>query len=128
MSTEAAWDIYAKELVPLAFGYPLWGPEPDSRHGEVQLGDVGYLHEGYFCFLFATMAPADDPRNMHSGVPADFEMFSPPNPEPVHRHNTITQSQLHSRNIRSSAISAGISAGYELLSGFGCQQIAHNQV
>ncbi|RPD59331.1 hypothetical protein L226DRAFT_472836 [Lentinus tigrinus ALCF2SS1-7] len=105
-NTSAAWDIYAKELIPLRFGYPLWGAEPDSRFGEVQLGDVGYLREGYFCFIFNAMSPADDPRNLHRGVPDDFEMFRPPNPVPVHRPNVITQYQLRSRNVRSSATSA----------------------
>lgn len=107
----AAWDIYAKQLIPLRFGYPLWGAEPDSRFGEVQLGDVGYLREGHFCFLFNAMAPATDPRNLLRGVPDNFKTFCPPNPEPIRRLNTITQHQLKSRTVRSNAVKASVSAG-----------------
>lgn len=112
MSTSAAWDIYAKELIPLGFGYPLWGAEPDSQFGEVQLGDVGYLRDGYFCFIFNAMAPADDARNVQRGVPDNFEIFRPPNPTPVERPHAITQGQLRSHNLRSSAVAAGVSVGH----------------
>ncbi|TFK84726.1 hypothetical protein K466DRAFT_496053 [Polyporus arcularius HHB13444] len=72
-----AWDIYAKELRDLGFGQPLWIPEPSPESGEVQLGDVGYLSQGKFCFLFNCMRSADDPVN-RKGVPASFEVFIPP--------------------------------------------------
>ncbi len=72
-----ACDIYAKELGDLGFGYPLWIPEPSPESGEVQLGDVGYLSQGKFCFLFNCMRGADDSVN-RKGVPESFEVFIPP--------------------------------------------------
>ncbi|RPD59738.1 hypothetical protein L227DRAFT_157437 [Lentinus tigrinus ALCF2SS1-6] len=72
-----AWDIYAKELRDLGFGHPLWVPEPSPESGEVQLGDIGYLSQGKFCFLFNCMRSADDPVN-RKGVPDGFQVFVPP--------------------------------------------------
>ncbi len=72
-----AWDIYAKELRHLGFGHPLWVPEPSPESGEVQLGDVGYLSQGKFCFLFNCMRDSDDLVNRR-GVPEGFEVFIPP--------------------------------------------------
>ena len=31
----APWDIYARSLEPLGYGYPLWGPEPSSELGHI---------------------------------------------------------------------------------------------
>ena len=72
-----AWDIYSKELRDLGFGHPLWVPEPSPEAGEVQLGDVGYLSQGKFCFLFNCMRDADHPVN-RKGVPEGFKVFVPP--------------------------------------------------
>lgn len=105
-----AYDIYAKELWGLGHGHPLWGPEPDPHYGEVRLGDVGYLSNGYFSFLFNSMRRADDPVNAECGVPANFQMFQPFS-APRIRPNAITQNQLHSRSVRSLTVSAEVSAG-----------------
>ena len=108
----APWDIYARELFPLGYGHPVWGPEPSLESGEVQLGDVGYLREGRFCFLFNSLKPADAPAHSELGVPEDFRLFNPPNLMRRHRLCEITQRQLHSKNLQSTAVSAAISAGY----------------
>ena len=104
---DTAWNIYAKQLMPLGFGYPLWGPEPDPDLGEVRIGDVGYLQEGYFCVLFNTMRGADDPVNSRKGVPEGFETFNPPNSMLIRRPNVITHPRLHSKNLQSMELSAG---------------------
>lgn len=70
-------NAYAKELWSLKHGHPLWGPEPSSAFGAVRLGDVGYLDEGRFCFLFNAMRPVEDPMNTR-GVPESFRIFTPP--------------------------------------------------
>ncbi|KAI0750127.1 hypothetical protein C8Q80DRAFT_1269887 [Daedaleopsis nitida] len=104
-----AWDLYAKGLMPLGYGYPLWGPEPDPTYGEVRLGDVGYIQDGHFCFLFNAMRDAGDPINK-DGVPDPFEAFTPPVSTTIHRPDEITQSQLHSRSLQSISVSTTASA------------------
>lgn len=105
----AAWDIYAQRLIHLGHGHPLWGPEPSQRFGEVRLGDVGYLHEGRFCFLFNTMHSADDPVNSR-GVPRDFVIFTPLDSSSIYWPNAITRTQLCSKSLRSVEIAASVSA------------------
>ena len=107
----AAWDIYAKELLPLGYGHPLWGPEPSLEFGEVHLGDVGYLREGRFCFLFNALKAADSPAHQALGVPEDFQIFNPPHLMLKQRQNEITQRQLHNKNLQSTAIAAAASVG-----------------
>ncbi|PIL35414.1 hypothetical protein GSI_02140 [Ganoderma sinense ZZ0214-1] len=73
--------------------------------GEVRIGDVGYLRDGHFCFLFNTMLGADDPVNLQQGVPDDFVVFNVPQP-PLHWENEITDTQLHSKTVRSMEVAA----------------------
>ncbi|KAI0707098.1 hypothetical protein C8Q76DRAFT_747972 [Earliella scabrosa] len=94
----APWDIYARSLEPLGYGYPLWGPEPSSEFGEVRLGDVGYIQRGHFCFLFNTMLEATHPVNMR-GVPDAFETFTCDGASEHTRD--IMQSVLHSEGVQS---------------------------
>lgn len=115
MSRDSPWDLYAKGLMPLGYGYPLWGPEPDPSFGEVNIGDVGYIRDGHFCFLFNAMRSADHPVNQLRGVPSGFEVFRPRHSMIIDRPDEITQSQLHSKSLQSVSISAGASAGYEPL-------------
>ncbi|KAI0715783.1 hypothetical protein C8T65DRAFT_726491 [Cerioporus squamosus] len=121
-----AWDIYAKELRDLGFGYPLWVPEPSPESGEVQLGDVGYLSQGKFCFLFNCMRGADDPVN-RKGVPEGFEVFEPPD-GPVEEsaktiRNHIMNPMLLCGNTRSLNVEASVSARHALAAI--ADQIAH---
>ncbi|TFK82119.1 hypothetical protein K466DRAFT_312536 [Polyporus arcularius HHB13444] len=109
-----AWDIYAKELRDLGYGHPLWVPKPSPESGEVQLGDVGYLSQGKFCFLFNCMRGADDPVN-RKGVPALFEVFIPPD-GPVEEsaktiRDYIQDRLLLSDNARSVGVTAKVSLG-----------------
>ncbi|RDX44533.1 hypothetical protein OH76DRAFT_1421293 [Lentinus brumalis] len=104
-----AHDTYAKELWSLKHGHPLWSPEPSPAFGEVRLGDVGYLDEGRFCFLFNAMRPAGDPVNKR-GVPEDFQTFVPPDPNSIQYYpDKITQPELHSGSISSLSVSVGAS-------------------
>ncbi|RPD70552.1 hypothetical protein L226DRAFT_469920 [Lentinus tigrinus ALCF2SS1-7] len=109
-SVHPAHDIYAQELWSLGQGHAMWGPEPSPAFGEVRLGDIGYLREGHFSFLFNCMLDAHDPVNKR-GVPPDFTSFTPPDPNSIQFcPDKITQSELHSKNIRSLAVSVGASA------------------
>ncbi|KZT03175.1 WD40 repeat-like protein [Laetiporus sulphureus 93-53] len=60
--------IYADQLFKCGEGLPLWYPEP-SKHGEVLIGDVGFIERGRFYRLFNAMRSADDELNRKYGVP-----------------------------------------------------------
>lgn len=105
----APWDIYAQKLLHLGHGHPLWGPEPSDRFGEIRLGDVGYLEQGRFCFLFNTMKEGNDPINSR-GVPEGFSKFDPPDSKPIHWKDAITRTELHSKSLRAVEISTTGSA------------------
>ena len=108
-----AWDIYAKELQPLGYGYPLWHPEPSPEHGEVQLGDVGCVRNGRFEFLFNCMCAADEPINAR-GVPRHFRVFEPPS-DPVTTPNVIMDPLLLAGSARTTDVDGGASFRYVCL-------------
>lgn len=60
--------VYASQLFRCGEGLPLWFPEP-TKHGEVLIGDVGYMRHGAFYRLFNAMNRADHPINSTYGVP-----------------------------------------------------------
>ncbi len=68
-----AAEIYASELLPKGYGFPLWVPDPQPNfpEEEVRLFDVGYVWEGSFCTLFNPSLPLDHPVNQR-GVPEGF--------------------------------------------------------
>ena len=73
-------EIYARNLLPLRHGYPLWRPKPQHPSPEynitgVQVGDVGFItRDGEFEFLFNICLPKDH-IFQHYGVPDNFEQF-----------------------------------------------------
>ncbi|KAI1785775.1 hypothetical protein LXA43DRAFT_104153 [Ganoderma leucocontextum] len=102
------WAVYAKELFPVGFGYPLWKPEPASTDGrEIFIGDVGWLKEGEFRALFNSIRDADHPVNQDLDVPRDFQVFYPPNLS-IGKADRITQQMVFSQSIRASEVRADI--------------------
>lgn len=63
-------ELYASQLVHLGHGHPLWYPEP-TKHGVIEIGDVGYIDGGCFYRLFNALCDQDDPVN-EAGVPSGF--------------------------------------------------------
>ncbi|CCM01072.1 uncharacterized protein FIBRA_03120 [Fibroporia radiculosa] len=66
-----AWNAYARQLLPLGFGHPLFFPEPSRKQGQIELGDVGWIVRGSFRRLLNVTKPATDPVNRfrHLGHP-----------------------------------------------------------
>lgn len=56
-------EIYASQLEELCHGHPLWHPDGPSGADEIQIGDVGYIHNGQFIELFKARYETEDPQN-----------------------------------------------------------------
>lgn len=67
---DAAYNIYARQLLPRKHGYPLWLPE-HTKFGEVQIGDVGYLRDGGFYRMFNAVST----EKQNYGVPHEHAPF-----------------------------------------------------
>ena len=111
--TSGPWTVYARQLFPLSYGHPLWGPEPCLTFGQVHLGDVGYLKEGHFSMLFNATKSADHPVNSLRGVPDGFQVLDIPDHMVKRRPNEITQPLLHSKSLQSTSITAAASVRYD---------------
>lgn len=108
MSVSAPWNIYNKELFHHGFGTALWEPEP-TQHGEVLLGDVGYLREGVFFRLFNATRNEDDEIHTTYGVPDKFEPLQL-NTFGIHtRPNALPAGALCSKSVLSRSAGAGTS-------------------
>ena len=101
----APWDIYAEQLLPLGYGYPLWIPEPNGR--EIHIADIGWLKDGAFRPLFNSMRSAGDPLNKKRGVPENFIEFDQKNAF-VQEYARISQRIVSSRSIRTTETSAAV--------------------
>lgn len=75
MSTHAS-EIYLTQLRTLGEGDALWFPEPHTT-GEVQIGDVGYVHQGAFIRLFNAINP-EEHAPPDSGLPENFTPLDAP--------------------------------------------------
>ena len=62
-----------------AYGYALWEPGSRGRYHAVQVGDVGFIREGYFHKLFNVLHPASasggGPSNSSRGVLGNDELL-----------------------------------------------------
>ena len=77
------YNIFREELAikyPV-LGHALWKPSPGRHYVAVQVGDVGFTHEGYFHRLFNILLPADH-ESHRGGIPQNHEpltlRMSPP--------------------------------------------------
>ena len=68
------YDIFREELAAKypAYGHALWEPSPGGRYTVVDIGDVGFIREGYFHRLFNILLPEDHPSHQ-DGVPQRHE-------------------------------------------------------
>ena len=55
-------NIFREELATRypTLGVALWEPDPQNLYEAVAVGDVGYIHRGYFRRLFNAISPPSD--------------------------------------------------------------------
>src|SRR5260221_12827549 len=77
--SQAQHETFREELAIKypAFGYALWEPGSRARYHTVQVGDVGFIREGYFHRLFNVLHPAsgDDSSDPSRGVPGRDDLL-----------------------------------------------------
>src|ERR1700677_640496 len=63
--TMAHYDIFRHHLAMKfhAYGHALWDPDHGNLYPPVEVGDVGYICEGKFHYLFNVLRPADHPSH-----------------------------------------------------------------
>jgi hypothetical protein len=94
------YDIFREELAIKypAYGHALWDPSPGGRYDAVDIGDVGFIREGYFHRLFNVLLP-EDHESHQDGVPQHHEPLVLRTSSPT---NTRT---LQPNNFRSNGVS-----------------------
>ncbi|GBE85326.1 predicted protein [Sparassis crispa] len=102
----SAADVYSKLLFQNKYGYPLWIPEPPLKHGEVVVGDVGYIQEGGFYRIFNAI----NPELNKYGAPEDFKPLQFPEENLNTVENWIPASTISSRIIQNFSVSASAGA------------------
>jgi hypothetical protein len=93
------YDIYREELgikYP-AYGHALWEPSPGGRYTSVEIGDVGFIRQGYFHRLFNILLPEDHPSHQ-DGVPQYHE------PLVLRMASPINTGTLQPNNLRSNGV------------------------
>ncbi|KAJ3554116.1 hypothetical protein NM688_g3274 [Phlebia brevispora] len=118
-----AAEIYAEQLNSLSLGHPLWFPDPTAE-GEVQIGDVGYIHDGRFRRLFNITRGRDHRWNFR-GVPEGFEPLDAIGGMRLNDRNFLSPGVLGSSSMRTTLVTpsvmmninavaqCGISCGFE---------------
>ncbi|KAG5652184.1 hypothetical protein H0H81_005983 [Sphagnurus paluster] len=111
----APHDTYTEQLSVLRKGHPLYYPDPAAGRPPIGIGDVGFIREGKFQFLFSATRAADDPVQVN-GVP---DGFVPLNLDPqtldIHERD-LEPGPLHSESVVSFAGGAGAQVSTPTLS------------
>ncbi|KAH9919591.1 uncharacterized protein B0H18DRAFT_1027020 [Fomitopsis serialis] len=104
-----ASDVYAKQLLKLALGYPMWDPEPKHGQGDILIGDVGYIVQGGFYRLFNATREAED--SIQIAVPPNFKKLLL-GPVPIaSSNNVIDRGPLFSPTVRRIEVGGGAGSG-----------------
>ena len=86
-------------------GRPLWEPDP-AEYGAVQVGDVGFIREGYFYRLFNALPPRDRPSDHPPESDPDFPHYLQRlQPRTL---NHIRTTRDHSKDFRSKNVTEAI--------------------
>jgi hypothetical protein len=65
-------EVYRDQLISLFYGHALWSPDPALQYERVEIGDVGYVKDGYFVRMFNVLLPWDHPSNPRSCTPEQY--------------------------------------------------------
>ena len=80
-------------------GHALWEPDPDGLYETVGVGDVGFIHGGYFYRLFNALSPPDAPSSADaSDGPKYPPKLQPKNPHHI-RRGTDNHQDFCSHNV-----------------------------
>jgi hypothetical protein len=83
------------------YGHALWDPDPGGLYDSVQVGDVGFIRDGYFYRLFNALRSRDPPSDPDSHH--DPDLVYPPKLEPEAenhiRRSTEPLTDFHSDNV-----------------------------
>jgi hypothetical protein len=92
-------DIFREELAAKypAYGHALWEPNPGGHYAAVEIGDVGFIRDGYFHRLFNILLPEDHPSHQ-DGVPQRHE------PLVLRMRSPTSTGTLHPNNLRSNGV------------------------
>jgi hypothetical protein len=93
------YEIFREELAIKypAYGHALWEPSPGGRYAAVQVGDVGFIREGYFHRLFNILLHADH-ESHRGGVPPNHEPLMLRTSPPTYS-GTLPANHLRSKGI-----------------------------
>lgn len=98
--------IYAKELFPLGYGFPLWDPDTTQANGEVCIGDVGFIEHGTFYRMFNAME-AKETDFKDGNKPLDYEEFKLVSTcSESSREHAIPPGTLHNKSISNKQVAA----------------------
>ncbi|KZP23008.1 hypothetical protein FIBSPDRAFT_858946 [Athelia psychrophila] len=114
--------VYARQLLPMRYGYPLYYPEPldnlpvELRERGTGIGDVGIImRDGLFQFAFNIFTPGTDTAINCFGVPDGFHNMALGHISRLPgKHGK--PSELASANDRSNPPAAGVPIGYSVVS------------
>jgi hypothetical protein len=76
-------------------GRPLWEPDPGGLYDAVQVGDVGFIRQGYFYCLFNALPPRERPAYHPPESDPDYPHF--PQQLQVRTSNHIRTSRDHGK-------------------------------
>jgi hypothetical protein len=94
------YDIFREELAMKypAYGHALWDPGPGGSYDSVEIGDVGFIREGYFHRLFNVLLPGNHPSHQ-DGVPQHYEQLVLRTSSPT-KTGTLQPNNLRSYGVR----------------------------
>ena len=95
------YDIFREKLALKypAYGHALWRPNPGQDCPPVEIGDVGYIREGHFHFLF-NILPSEASGPDRGRVPPrhkPFENFESPHPDELQYNHFNSNGVLRHR-------------------------------
>lgn len=63
-------NIFREELAIAypTYGFALWEPDPGGQYNAVEVGDVGFIRDGYFQRLFNVLHPRDHPSHRNPSL------------------------------------------------------------